>query len=375
MFSVSSVYGLTFLRMTRRTLFERVNLVKMFYACDKTAEETARLYNSQHESGTPVDGKTLRSIIKRFEETGSVEDRKRSGRLPTKTDDVAAYNIITAVKRSPKKSVRRIAQECSTSKSSVHWLLKSRKFKSYVDSHLQILRCDDMDKRYEFASWFLTHCEIHDTFFTDEAIFHLNGRFRKTRYWAVENPRRYIPCREQYSPKVMVWAGILGTKIIGPYFFENNVTGKLIDFFIIAFKGVSYCKMLTDFVEPFLQSLPITERSKVWYQQDGAPPHYSKLARDCITEIFGSQWISRGGPVNWPPRSPDLTSLDFFLWPHLKRTVYNNRPRTLTQLKENITNAISAIPEEMLLNVEAAAWRRLLLCKQNNGQHFEHLLK
>lgn len=29
-------------------------------------------------------------------------------------------------------------------------------------------------------------------------------------------------------------------------------------------------------------------------------------------------WIGRGGPVLWPPRSPDLTHLDFFLWGYLK---------------------------------------------------------
>ncbi|GBN55037.1 hypothetical protein AVEN_138553-1 [Araneus ventricosus] len=28
-----------------------------------------------------------------------------------------------------------------------------------------------------------------------------------------------------------------------------------------------------------------------------------------------------GGPVPWPPRSPDLSSLDYFLWGHLKNLV------------------------------------------------------
>jgi len=34
------------------------------------------------------------------------------------------------------------------------------------------------------------------------------------------------------------------------------------------------------------------------------------------------RWIGRGGPIPWPPRSPDLNSLDFFFWGYLKETVY-----------------------------------------------------
>ncbi|GBL73687.1 hypothetical protein AVEN_230681-1 [Araneus ventricosus] len=39
---------------------------------------------------------------------------------------------------------------------------------------------------------------------------------------------------------------------------------------------------------------------------------------------YPGRWIGRGGPVLWPPRSPDLTSLDFFLWGHLKELVYRD---------------------------------------------------
>jgi hypothetical protein len=30
----------------------------------------------------------------------------------------------------------------------------------------------------------------------------------------------------------------------------------------------------------------------------------------------------RNGPAVWPPRSPDLTTANFYLWGHLKRVVY-----------------------------------------------------
>ena len=37
-----------------------------------------------------------------------------------------------------------------------------------------------------------------------------------------------------------------------------------------------------------------------------------------LNEIFGYRWTERDGPVSWPPRSPDLSSMDCFLWCTLK---------------------------------------------------------
>ena len=45
----------------------------------------------------------------------------------------------------------------------------------------------------------------------------------------------------------------------------------------------------------------------------------------------------------WPPRSPDLTPVDFFLWGLLKSKVYKNTPRTIEQLKDAILFFLWAI--------------------------------
>jgi hypothetical protein len=50
----------------------------------------------------------------------------------------------------------------------------------------------------------------------------------------------------------------------------------------------------------------------------------------------------------WPPKSPDLTSLDFFLWGLLKDRVYGNKPHMLQDLKGNISAEIRNITEETL---------------------------
>ena len=46
--------------------------------------------------------------------------------------------------------------------------------------------------------------------------------------------------------------------------------------------------------------------------QERAPPHFSCFVTDVSNERFTDAWIGRGGPIPWPPRSPDLSPLDFF---------------------------------------------------------------
>jgi hypothetical protein len=76
----------------------------------------------------------------------------------------------------------------------------------------------------------------------------------------------------------------------------------------------------------------------------------------------------------WPPRSPDLSPPDFFLWGHLKEIVYQENPHTLEDLRNNITNAVQGITADVLRLVSRNMCRRMQSCLQQNGGHFQHLL-
>ena len=71
------------------------------------------------------------------------------------------------------------------------------------------------------------------------------------------------------------------------------------------------------------------------FQQDGAPPHFSHHVRDFLNQHYQG-WIGRAGTIAWPPRSPDLTPLDFYLWSHIKSIVYSEEIASCEQLKEKI---------------------------------------
>ncbi|GFX46428.1 uncharacterized protein TNCV_238901 [Trichonephila clavipes] len=70
-----------------------------------------------------------------------------------------------------------------------------------------------------------------------------------------------------------------------------------------------------------------------------------------VRDTFGDRLISRFGPVNWSPRSCDLTPLDYFLWGYVKSLVYADKPQTLDHLEDNIRRVIADIRPQMLEKV------------------------
>ena len=55
-----------------------------------------------------------------------------------------------------------------------------------------------------------------------------------------------------------------------------------------------------------------------------------------LRPVFEDRIISRRADVIWPPRSCDLTSLDYYLWSAVKDKCYAEKPETIDVLKNNI---------------------------------------
>ncbi|GBL75689.1 hypothetical protein AVEN_154998-1 [Araneus ventricosus] len=88
-------------------------------------------------------------------------------------------------------------------------------------------------------------------------------------------------------------------------------------------------------------------------------------------ETFQNQVIGYGGFVEWPPRSPDLTPLDFFLWGLIKGQVYENPPPTSQVLRRRITDACASVTSAVLHNVQREIQPRVQMCTVANGEHFQ----
>ncbi|GBM97317.1 hypothetical protein AVEN_187547-1, partial [Araneus ventricosus] len=84
------------------------------------------------------------------------------------------------------------------------------------------------------------------------------------------------------------------------------------------------------------------------------------------------QVIVYGGCIEWPPRSPDLNPLDFFLWGYIKQRVYTTSPPTLQELRNRITDACARVSPAMLYNVQREVQSSVQMCIVAEGHHFEH---
>ena len=73
-------------------------------------------------------------------------------------------------------------------------------------------------------------------------------------------------------PGVAVLCGLSSRGLIGPYFFEETVTGQ------------TYLQML-EIMIPRLNDLT------VYFQQDGAPPHFHVNVRNFLDRTFNRTWI------------------------------------------------------------------------------------
>ena len=114
----------------------------------------------------------------------------------------------------------------------------------------------------------------------------------------------------------------------------------------------------------------------MWIQHDGAPTQFGQDVRNYLDGSFPNRWIGCGGPVHWPSRSPDLSSLDFFLWGALKAIVYQDPVTSEMELVARLSCAAAKIKETpgVFNRVRQSMLRRCRACLRSDGTNFEYLL-
>lgn len=219
----------------------------------------------------------------------------------------------------------------------------------------------------EDLSQLLIFTNFHKIIFSDEAHFHLDGYVNKQncRIWATENPRA-IQEASHHPRRVTVWCAFWSHGVIGPFFFENED-----DEVAVTVNGPRYREMITSYLWSQLEGIDVGE---IWFQQDGAPCHTATATINLLRSKFIGRVISRHGDKEWPPRSCDLTPLDYFLWGFVKDKVYANNPGTICELKANIRAVISEIGPKICENVMDNYGARMRSCINNQGAHMPEIV-
>ena len=135
--------------------------------------------------------------------------------------------------------------------------------------------------------------------------------------------------------------------------------------------GERYRRMITEFLLPQLEDL---EEEDLWFQQDGATCHTARQTTQLLRDKFPDRLISSNGDYRWPPRSCDLSPLDFFLWGFVKSRAYKSKPNTIAQLKNEIRNVISEIIQNLCQRVIEHFLQRIRVCSDCRGGHLKDIV-
>ena len=275
------------------------------------------------------------------------------------------------------------AVEVQASKDKVSRTLRKDHRKPYHLQPVQNLIPEDGPKRLNFCNWLINSVQRDAAFlskilWSDEATFTRRGvvNYHNLHVWAHENPHAIRPRSFQREFSVNVWLGVINDNLCGPHFLPNRLNSD------------HYLEFLQNYLFQHLEEVPLNLLQQGWLQMDGAPAHFGVIVRNWCNDNFPLRWIGRlgnhevegveagQGPKAWPPRSPDLTVLDFFVWGYIKEKVYATPVATEDQLVLRIQEACNSLRanRHQILAAVNSTLRRCHKCIEANGMHFEQLL-
>ena len=83
--------------------------------------------------------------------------------------------------------------------------------------------------------------------------------------------------------------------------------------------------------------------------------------------------VSKHGDIPWPPRSPDLTVPDFFLWGYMKDNIFRMKPASVKELKKRIEEDIRSISKSSLESIMNGLPNRMADCVKCKGEHLKKM--
>lgn len=251
--------------------------------------------------------------------------------------------------------------------------MKKYDYKPYKILPVQELTETHKRKRLLFCQEMMQNLNNNPDFFkniiwTDESTFSTSGVFNRKnrRSWESKNrrQRKIKPIKKSGRKSIHVWCGIFQNKVVGPIYFNFDLTGQ------------TYLDNILPEVDELLQHFPRNALDNIIWQQDGAPPHNALQVREHLNNQF-PVWIGNAGTIRWPPNSPDLNPLDGFLWGYLKEIVNSSQNNQIQNIRNKVQqeiNRLNEINNNAVSNAIENLRRRYQLCIDNNGGHFEQFL-
>ena len=322
--------------------------------------------------------KTVNNIISKVDQYGTAERRPGSGRprsARTAKNIQETEELVLSQEDNPGShlSQREIGRKLGVAQSSVNRIVKQdlqlRCFKKF---RVEELKPGEKLRREERATELLRRypnaTSLRRVWFSDESIFTLNkrvnaqndrvyGRHPEARRRQV-TPERIEAASRSQGDRVMVGGCVSAMGKTSLVFIDSCVR----------LNQHSYRQILEKHYFPDIREIC---GSNWTFQQDGAPCHTAHS----VVEFLEQACPAFIKPDAWPPKSPDLSPLDFFVWSELERQVYRGqRISTIQELKARLTACWNELSQRQLVRAVAAVPKRLQACVAARGARFEHMI-
>ena len=296
-------------------------------------------------------------LQQRWQATGRVQDRPRSGRprKTTRREDRYITRQVTMARTSTARRIRgqlRAATQTNVSVSNI----KNRLHEVHLHARRPVKR-PKLTRAHRRAR--LAWCRRHvrwtrahwpRVMFTDESRFALEHPDGHTKVWRREGEwfldECMLPVTAYGGGSIMVWAGFSAHHRTPLHHVQGNLNGQ---------------RYRDEILRP--HAVPMLRRigQGAVYQDDNAGPHLAGLVDDFLA------W-SGVVRMDWPACSPDLNPIEHF-WDHLERQVRENRPlpATLPALLGLLQQEWLAIPQAVLRRYAMSVRRRCVDCMGSGG--------
>lgn len=351
------------------THIEKCDMLEAYLMCRKNSARAIEEYRRRFPARNLPDRRYFLVLYRKFRTNEDVFKKTRK-RNPFVISEDVEITILAYFEAYKENSTRDLAREYGFSLVTIWRVLKKHKFIPYKYRPVQTLLPGDHERRLTFCNWL---CNIYEEnndilkyiIWSDEANFSNKGMINRknVHYWSQENLFLTDPRNPQHQFSVNVWCGMIRSEIVGPVFYEGTLTGRRYVDLIIS--GA---------LEEYLDGVNLATRHLIYFQQDGAPPHQFGDVRMLLQRLFGEKWIATNGPIRWPPRSPDITPLDFYFWGYIKDEVYKKKYANLEELKIEIRRIIASIDGRTILKATKRVLKCARKCIELNGDVFAHLL-
>lgn len=333
------------------------DMLECYFTCNKNTRLACAKYRHKFVNRQVPNHTYFGKLARKLQQSGSF-DRRISARTTHENQEI---DILGMFETNGRLSVREVSDALSCSPSFVFKVLKKHKYKAFKIKPVQNLHEGDAVRRYNFCQWLTQNCQNNSSFlgniiWSDESNFSNKQKFNRknTHVWSTNTPHATAPIETQARFSTNVWCAVTKDKIYGPYFYAGTLT------------AARYLELLRCVVPDIMNEIALSRVADIIFQHDGAPPHRSQNIQQYLRQEFNT-WIGHGGTVEWPPRSPDLTPLDFSIWGIIKDDVYASGVHSLEELKARITRALNRISSQTLQKNQANIMKRVALCMNHNG--------